>query len=104
MLKDIGPEKGNENVKIVLGKQAKNTRENALEIDEWGRQNNISEILLVTSDYHIPRSVIELRSINDSLQIYPCGVESNFSVGFMRQCIKELHKIMYVYIRNFIKK
>ena len=103
MLSDISPTGKNQNIKIFLGKQATNTQENALEINEWVKRYNIAEILLITSDYHIPRSAMELRNINSSLQIHPYGVKSSISFGFMRLCIKELHKIIYIYIRNFVK-
>ncbi|MDR2724330.1 MAG: YdcF family protein [Holosporaceae bacterium] len=101
ILRDILPEGSKEGVNFFLGKQARNTRENALEINEWVIHNNILEILLITSDYHIPRSIMELKAINSSLQIHSCGVKSRFCLGFVWRCIKELHKIMYVYIRNF---
>jgi uncharacterized SAM-binding protein YcdF (DUF218 family) len=103
-LRDILPSGYVENIHIILGKQAKNTRENALEINKWAKQNQISEILLITSDYHIPRSVIELKFASDSLKIYPYAVKSGVTFKFIEKCVKELHKIMYVYVRSFAEK
>jgi uncharacterized SAM-binding protein YcdF (DUF218 family) len=101
-LQDILPQKPIENVRIILGKQAKNTEENAKEIDEWVRQNSISEILLITSDYHMMRSIMELRRINNELKIYPCSVNSIFNMRFYLQCFKEFYKIVYIYCKNLL--
>jgi uncharacterized SAM-binding protein YcdF (DUF218 family) len=89
---------------VILGKQAKNTRENAKEIDEWVRQNNISEILLITSDYHMIRSIAELRHVNDKLKIYPCTVNSQFNPLFFFRCFKEFYKMIYIQCRNLQEK
>jgi uncharacterized SAM-binding protein YcdF (DUF218 family) len=102
-LKDISQNRHLKNVGIILGKQAKNTKENALEIDKWAMENNISEILLITSDYHITRSILELKHVNGGLKIYPHEVKSDINLKFVWQCIKEFHKIVYVCIRNFVE-
>jgi uncharacterized SAM-binding protein YcdF (DUF218 family) len=105
LLKDIQPQEENSgSIKVFLGKQAKNTNENAREIDEWVKQNNISEVLLITSDYHMPRSIMELKYRNNSLQVHQYGVKSKFNRNFVWLCIKELHKMAYAFIRNFTKK
>jgi uncharacterized SAM-binding protein YcdF (DUF218 family) len=103
-LSDVLQNRHRKDVKIILGRQAKNTKENALEIDKWVRENNISEILLITSDYHIIRSILELKHVNDTLKIYSIEVKSDLNFKFIWQCIKEFHKIVYVCIRNFIEK
>jgi uncharacterized SAM-binding protein YcdF (DUF218 family) len=103
-LRDLLPSGYVENIRIILGKQAKNTRGNALEISKWAKQNDISEILLITSDYHIPRSITELKLVGDFLKIYPYAVKSDVTFMFIGKCIKELHKIVYVYIRNFAER
>ncbi|MDO4162285.1 MAG: YdcF family protein [Pseudomonadota bacterium] len=52
--------KADDENKIILGHKATNTWENAKETEEWIRKNNIKSIRLVTSSYHIPRSLQEL--------------------------------------------
>ena len=59
---------------IELGYKADNTFENALETKEWTEKNKIKSILLVTSFYHMPRSLFELRSAMSDIQIYPVPV------------------------------
>lgn len=61
---------------IALGKQATNTIENAKEAREWIEQNQIQSIRLVTSNYHLPRSIIEFRDQNPNLKIIPHPVYS----------------------------
>jgi uncharacterized SAM-binding protein YcdF (DUF218 family) len=103
-LHDILAGKPVPDVRVILGKQAKNTRENAKEIDEWVRQNNISEILLITSDYHMIRSIAELRHVNDKLKIYPCTFNSQFNLMFFWRCFKEFYKMIYIQCRNLQEK
>ena len=59
---------------IKLGYQADNTFENALETKKWTQENNIQSILLVTSFYHMPRSLLEMRSAMQDLTIFPVSV------------------------------
>ncbi|MBP1531938.1 MAG: YdcF family protein, partial [Alphaproteobacteria bacterium] len=45
---------------VELGYVATTTIGNALEVKNWVEKNNISSIRLVTSNYHVPRSMAEL--------------------------------------------
>ncbi len=45
---------------VDIGWQAKDTVGNAEEIAAWARGQGIGSMLVVTDDYHIPRSLIEL--------------------------------------------
>ena len=45
---------------ISLGKNAGTTVENAVETAEWAKKNDIESVRLVTSNYHMPRSKLEL--------------------------------------------
>ena len=60
--------------RIDLGYKADNTFENALETKEWVLKNDVKSVLLVTSFYHMPRSLFELRSEMPDIQIYPVPV------------------------------
>lgn len=60
--------------RIDLGYKAENTFENAIETKEWCQENNISSMLLVTSFYHMPRSLFELRDQMPDIEIYPVPV------------------------------
>lgn len=46
---------------VDIGRAALNTVGNAIETAEWTRRNNYSSVMLVTSNYHMPRAMVELR-------------------------------------------
>ncbi len=45
---------------VDLGHRAETTVGNALEVAEWTRANGFSSLIVVTSAYHMPRSMVEL--------------------------------------------
>src|SRR5574344_694532 len=55
--------------RIVLGRKATNTIENASETTEWIKENHIKSIRLVTSYYHIPRSMQEFLANDKNIKI-----------------------------------
>lgn len=59
---------------VTLGHAAYNTRENALESALWIEQNQFKAIALVTSDYHMPRSLAEFKRAVPLVQIYAVPV------------------------------
>ena len=58
---------------VDLGREAQNTRGNAQETIEWAQANGVDEIILVTSDFHMPRALIEFRSLlpDHMIHAYP---------------------------------
>ncbi len=54
---------------IELGYSANSTYENALEVSAWIKKNNIKSFILVTSSYHLPRSLLEIKRRIGSSQI-----------------------------------
>ena len=56
---------------IVLGYQADDTRGNAAETRQWVRANNVGSLRLVTSAYHMPRSLLEFRHSMPEVKIIP---------------------------------
>ena len=63
--------------KVSLEKKSTNTIENAIQTQAWLKKNNISSIRLVTSNYHLPRSIQEFQYQNADLQIIPHPVFSD---------------------------
>ncbi len=47
---------------VDLGYEAENTVGNAREIADWGRGHHFYTLIVVTSDYHMPRSLLELKA------------------------------------------
>ncbi len=54
---------------ITLGYDATTTFENALEVKEWLNNKDMKVILLVTSDYHMNRALLEFRNILKNVTI-----------------------------------
>ena len=100
----------NNNEDVSIGKEATNTIGNAKETKDWLDRHNIKSIRLVTSNYHLPRSSIEFRSINPDIEIIEHPVYSEkirkkwwkswhtFSLIFA-----EYNKFLYVYVRSHIQ-
>lgn len=47
---------------VDLGYTAADTIGNAEEIADWARRKNFKTLIVVTSDYHMPRSILEIRA------------------------------------------
>lgn len=62
---------------IFLGHVACNTYENALETKQWLKKNNINRFKLVTSAYHLPRSLTEFKFAMPDADIIPHPVFSD---------------------------
>jgi uncharacterized SAM-binding protein YcdF (DUF218 family) len=55
---------------IELDSISKDTYTNASEAFKWIKKNNINDIILITSNYHMPRAILEFRSRMPSQQIF----------------------------------
>ncbi len=60
-----------------LGYKAKDTKGNAIEAKEWVEKNNINSFFLVTSNYHMARSLLEFKKLMPDKKIMPFSVISN---------------------------
>jgi len=65
---------------ITLGHIATSTIENVLEAEDWINKFEYKNILLVTSDYHMPRSLLLFESKFPELIITPYPVETKHDV------------------------
>lgn len=62
---------------VDLGLEAINTLGNARESAKWIDAHHYKTIYLVTSDYHIPRSLLEFRTLMPNIKFIPYPVPSN---------------------------
>lgn len=62
--------------KITLGYKALDTHHNSLESAEWVEQEHIRSLRLVTSGYHMRRSLFEFRNTMPDIKIIPHPVFS----------------------------
>ncbi|MDR1026448.1 MAG: YdcF family protein [Lactobacillus sp.] len=97
---------------ITLDNRSRNTIENAVEAVQWVDKNNIKSIRLVTSNYHIPRSLREIRARDKDLEIvinpvYSENVSKNcfFNWGSFSLIASEYNKFLYVCFKYlFLRK
>ena len=89
--------------KISLGRKAVNTVGNAKETKEWADENNVNSIILVTANYHMPRSLVEFRKLMPDSEIVAYPVfPKDFDKSKWQEnkttrdlIIREYHKYLY---------
>jgi uncharacterized SAM-binding protein YcdF (DUF218 family) len=64
-----------------LGYAAENTFGNAKEAAAWARFHHYRSILLVTSRYHMPRSIAEFHDVMPDVEVVPYPVEAETGKG-----------------------
>ena len=93
--------------KIDLGRNASNTHENALETAEWVKDKRI---LFVTSLYHMPRSLFELKHQLKGATIFPYAVTPKrvdtawIHTANASQIFVEYNKFLAAALRIYIKE
>ncbi|WP_419906684.1 YdcF family protein [Hoeflea sp.] len=61
---------------VDIGHDAIDTIGNANEAASWVQQHGYSDVIVVTSNYHMPRSLIELQRVDDDTNFIPYPVVS----------------------------
>ncbi len=64
---------------VDLGFRAETTRGNAQEISAWAHHHRYRSLIVVTSDYHMPRAILELRARAPDLKLRPYPVATNLN-------------------------
>ena len=84
---------------VSFDKRSKNTYENAEEVDKWLNKNkDIKSIILVSSYYHLPRSIMIFeKKISSDVKVYP--VPANQSKNFTNQFFFHLKLIISEYFK-----
>ncbi len=59
---------------VDLGFEAENTVGNAAETAAWAREHGYRSLIVVTSDYHMPRAILELRAALGDVTLTPYPV------------------------------
>ena len=62
---------------IDIGRQARSTEGNALETSEWVTRNDYTSLIIVTSDYHMPRTLIWFVEEFEDIELIPYPIQSN---------------------------
>ena len=61
---------------VDLDKRSLNTEDNAFEATVWARKRGFRSLIVVTSTYHMPRTLIELRQSMPEVELVPYPVKS----------------------------
>jgi uncharacterized SAM-binding protein YcdF (DUF218 family) len=81
---------------ITLGRLANSTKENVSESAEWIRKNNARKIILVTSNYHMQRSLMLFKRLLPEISIKPHPLakpNTRFQLFFL-----DYNKFLWLYI------
>jgi uncharacterized SAM-binding protein YcdF (DUF218 family) len=62
--------------RTTLGHVATSTHGNAEEASDWAHRHHLHSLLVVTSDWHVPRAMAELSRAMPDLALYPVPVPS----------------------------
>jgi uncharacterized SAM-binding protein YcdF (DUF218 family) len=62
---------------VDIDKEARNTIDNATETSEWVALNHYGSIIVVTSNYHMPRALAELARVMPGVTLIPYPVVDN---------------------------
>jgi uncharacterized SAM-binding protein YcdF (DUF218 family) len=62
---------------VDLGFEAANTQGNARETADWARKHHYRSLILVTSDYHMPRAALEIQAALSGIAIHPYPVATS---------------------------
>jgi uncharacterized SAM-binding protein YcdF (DUF218 family) len=60
---------------IDLGREATDTAGNAAEVAAWVAQHKVKRLILITDNYHMPRSLFVVRRANPTIAIIPYPVQ-----------------------------
>ena len=61
---------------VDLGKEATDTIGNATEISAWAKKYGFKRLIIITDNYHMKRSMLEIRSANHKLEFIQYPVRS----------------------------
>lgn len=85
---------------VDLGYTALNTTGNASETQSWVEENKFRSLIIVTSNYHMPRSIAELKLALPDVRLIPHPVRSGPAdlVGLWKNPIK-LRNLLAEYVK-----
>ena len=92
---------------VDLDYRARNTIGNAIEIRRWTERNHFASLIVVTSNYHMPRALVELEHALPSVQKIPYSVAATIdphswwrSASAARVLFSEYVKFLAVWLRT----
>jgi len=93
---------------ISLGYNSTDTITNATEVEQWVLENNINSFRLVTSSYHMPRAILEIRDrlLDINIIKHPVLTDDfeSWKGRFWILTFSEYNKTLLRWMQTFIKK
>ena len=62
---------------VDIDKEARNTIDNATETSQWVARNHYTSVIVVTSNYHMPRALAELARVMPGVTLIPYSAVDN---------------------------
>ena len=87
---------------VDLGHDALDTVGNASETARWIKTHNYKTVILVTNNYHMPRSLAEIRRADDHSEFIPYPVESSLSLTDISQNPLLLRTLVSEYVKYLL--
>ena len=94
---------------VVLGYQANSTQSNAAEVAAFVADRDLHSIRLITSHYHMPRSLLEFRMALPQVIIFPDPVLPEpeghhwcLQAGSLRLAFSEYHKYLAAWLLQYL--
>lgn len=88
---------------VILGRDATDTIGNAREAGALVRENGYRSLIVVTSDYHLPRSLLEMHALMPGVELIPYPVRTTppwRDLGATRLWLQEYAKLTAVWLRQ----
>ncbi|MBB1249622.1 MULTISPECIES: YdcF family protein [unclassified Rhizobium] len=93
---------------VDIGYDARNTEGNASETVQWIRAHRYKTVILVTNNYHMPRSLAEIRRLDHDTEFMPYPVEKRLTLSdiaanplMLRTLASEYVKYLLVVSRDY---
>lgn len=87
---------------VDLDRTALDTRGNAEETKRWAEANGFKSLIVVTSDYHMPRALLEFARRMPDVDLKPYPVEAE--TGSLRLWLSEYAKYLLAWLRVPIER
>lgn len=92
---------------ISLGHAASSTDENAVEATDWVKEHGYNSIILVTSNYHMPRSLYIFKKSMKDVEIIPYPLVKNeqfWQLNTLKIVVCEYNKLLLSYFMSYVSK
>ena len=99
-VKSIIPNDIKNKTRITIDKDSETTYENAKIINEWTSKYKLQNVTIITSYYHMPRSMMLIQLLTPTINFYAYPVEKNVSY---KTSFKENMKYYFFLTEEYIK-